>query len=71
DPAALGEQAAEILFDLKLDNWEHDGVLIYPAISMYSVLNFKKAATLVNEKNLKTYEVSKVLYKSSKSKGNK
>lgn len=71
DPAALGEQAAEILFDLKLDNWEHDGVLIYPAISMYSVLNFKKAAALVDEKNLKTYEVSKVLYKSSKSKGNK
>ncbi|HLV31884.1 MAG TPA: hypothetical protein VKY57_09970 [Chitinispirillaceae bacterium] len=68
DPVALGEQAAEIIFDLKLDNWEHSGIMIYPAISMYSVLNFKKATEITDKKNLKTYEVSKVLYKSKRSK---
>ena len=61
DPAALGEQAAEIIFDLKADDWEHSGIVIYPAISMYSVLNFKKATEITNMQYLKTYEVSKVL----------
>lgn len=63
DPVALGEQAAGIIFDLKLDDWEHTGTVIHPAISMYSVLNFKKAREIADKKDLKTYEVSKVLYK--------
>lgn len=61
DPVALGEQAAEIVFNLKADDWEHRGVVIHPAISMYSVLNIKKAAEFTDKEELKTYEVSKVL----------
>jgi hypothetical protein len=61
DPVALGEQAAEIAFDLKLDNWEHVGVSIHSAFSTYSVLNLKKAKEITKKENLRTYEVSKVL----------
>lgn len=61
DPAALGEQAAEIIYNLKSDDWEHSGVVIHPAISMYSVLNIKKAKEIAGIENFKTYEVSKVL----------
>jgi hypothetical protein len=61
DPVSLGEQAAEIIFDLKADNWEHSGIVIHPAISMYSVLNLKGATEIADKQNLKTYEVSKVL----------
>jgi ABC-type uncharacterized transport system substrate-binding protein len=63
DPVAIGEQAAEIIFDLKADDWEHSGNEISPAISMYSVLNYKSAIEFANKQNLKTYEVSKVLKK--------
>lgn len=61
DPVAIGEQAAEIIFDLKAEDWVHNGIVIYPAISMYSVLNYKSASEIANKQNLKTYEVSKVL----------
>lgn len=61
DPVALGEQAAEIIFDLKFDNWSHRGIMIHPAISTYSVLNVKKATEFTNQNKLKTFEVSKVL----------
>ncbi|HMA64030.1 MAG TPA: hypothetical protein VKO63_02485 [Chitinispirillaceae bacterium] len=61
DPVALGEQAAEIIFDLKFDDWNHSGVMIHPAISTYSVLNVKKATEFTDLNNLKTFEVSKVL----------
>lgn len=61
DAVALGEQAAEIVFDLKLDNWEHSGVTIHSAFSTYSVLNFKKTKEIAKKGTLKTYEVSKVL----------
>ncbi len=63
DPVALGEQAAEIIFDLKAEEWEHSGIEIYPAISMYSVLNYKSASEIADKQTLKTYEVSKVLKK--------
>jgi hypothetical protein len=61
DPVALGEQAAEIIFDLKFDNWSHSGIMIHPAISTYSVLNVKKATEFTDLEKLKTFEVSKVL----------
>jgi len=61
DPVALGEQAAEIIFDLKFDNWNHKGIMIHPAISTYSVLNVKKATEFTDLEKLKTFEVSKVL----------
>ncbi|MBN1604918.1 MAG: hypothetical protein JW915_25145 [Chitinispirillaceae bacterium] len=61
DPVALGEQAAEIIFDLKSDNWNHRGIMIHPAISTYTVLNIKKAAEFSSMENLKIFEVSKVL----------
>lgn len=61
DPVALGEQAAEIVFNLKLDDWNHNGIQIHPAISMYSVLNVKKATEFFDKNELKTYEVSKLL----------
>jgi hypothetical protein len=61
DPVALGEQAAEIIFDLKSDDWNHSGITIHPAISTYSVLNIKKATEFTDLEKLKTFEVSKVL----------
>ncbi len=61
DPVALGEQAAEIIFDLKFDDWNHSGVMVHPAISTYSVLNMKKATEFTELEKLKTFEVSKVL----------
>lgn len=61
DPVALGEQTAEIIYELKADDWSHSGVKIHPIISMYSVLNVKKASEVVNKEELKIYEVSKVI----------
>lgn len=61
DPVALGEQTAEIIFDLKSDEWNHRGIMIHPAISTYTVLNIKKAAEFTSMENLKIFEVSKVL----------
>lgn len=61
DPVALGEQAAEIIFDLKFDSWSHNGIMIHPAISTYSVLNVKKATEFTELEKLKVFEVSKVL----------
>lgn len=61
DAVALGEQAADIVFDLKLDNWEHTGTIFHSAFSMYSVLNLKKAKQITKQTTIKTYEVSKVL----------
>jgi len=61
DPVALGEQAAEIIFDLKDDEWKHRGIMIHPSISTYSVLNIKSATEFADMGNLKIYEVSKVL----------
>ncbi len=63
DPVAQGEQAAEIIYNLKADDWQHKGVKIYPAISMYSVLNLKKAYEIADKEDFKTYEVSKILKK--------
>lgn len=63
DPVALGEQAAEIVYNLKADDWQHSGVMIHPAISMYSVLNLKKAYEIAAKEDFKTYEVSKILKK--------
>lgn len=63
DPVALGEQAAEIIYNLKADDWQHTGIMIHPAISMYSVLNIKKAYEIAAKEDFKTYEVSKILKK--------
>lgn len=61
DPVALGEQAAEIIFELKDNDWKHYGIKIHPSISTYSVLNIKSALEFNDMDNLKIYEVSKVL----------
>ncbi len=63
DPVALGEQAAEIIFNLKTDDWQHSGISVHPAISIYSVLNIKKAYEIAAKEDFKTYEVSKLLKK--------
>ena len=63
DPVAMGEQAAEIIYNLKADDWQHNGIMIHPAISMYSVLNLKKAYEIAAKEDFKTYEVSKILKK--------
>lgn len=63
DPVAMGEQAAEIIYNLKADDWQHSGIMIHPAISMYSVLNLKKAYEIAAKEDFKTYEVSKILKK--------
>ena len=58
---AIGEQAADLLVDLKENGWKHTGMKVYPAISMYSVLNLDKAAKTVDKKELRIDEVTKVL----------
>jgi hypothetical protein len=60
DPQAMGEQAAGLIIDLKDQNWKNDNTVIYPAISMYSVLNLKKAALIVDVKNINMNGITKV-----------
>ncbi len=61
DPEALGEQAAGIITNLMENGWKQSGVIIYPAISMYSVLNLKKAVEVYGKTDLRLDEVNKIL----------
>jgi hypothetical protein len=61
DPVAMGEQAAGLVTDLRDDGWKCDGTIVYPAISMYSVLNMKKAVLITDEKGIHRNEVTKLL----------
>ena len=61
DPEAMGEQAAGLIIDIRDQNWKSDGTVIYPAISMYSVLNFTRAALIVDAKNINMNGITKIL----------
>lgn len=61
DPEALGEQAAGIIGNLGDSGWKRGDVSIYPAISMYSVLNLKKAVQVSGKTELRLNEVNKIL----------
>ena len=61
DPVSMGEQAAGIITDLMDNDWESTGSIVYPAISMYSVLNLKKAAFVADVKAINITEVTRVL----------
>jgi hypothetical protein len=61
DPKALGEQAAGIIFDLENSGWQFDRTLVYPPLSVYSVLNMKKAESLPNASKININEVTKIL----------
>ncbi len=54
DPKGTGMQAAELIFDLKYNNWELPEIRMYPTLSVYSVLNYKKAAKIINRNNMNT-----------------
>ena len=60
EPVAMGEQAAQIIFDLEESEWKFADKTIFPAISVYSVLNMRKLSGVSTEK-LKLKEVTKVL----------
>ena len=66
DPKALGEQAADLITDLKDDEWNFHQIVIYPAISMYSVLNMKKATLIKDVKSINVDEVNKVFMEGKK-----
>jgi hypothetical protein len=60
EPMAMGEQAAQIIFDLEETGWKFAEKEFFPAISVYSVLNMAKLSGISTEKlNLK--EVTKIL----------
>ena len=61
EPRAMGEQAAGLIIDLKEKNWKSDGAIVYPAISVYSVLNMKKAVQITDAKSINFNEVIRVL----------
>jgi len=61
DPKAMGEQAAGIIFDLEESDWRFGKKKVFPAISVYSVLNMKKALAAANNLKINVNEVSKVL----------
>jgi hypothetical protein len=51
DSRAAGEQAADLFVDLMDQNWHFDTCIVYPAISVYTVLNYEKVQN-VNNVNL-------------------
>lgn len=66
DPVAMGEQAAGMIADLKDEDWKFDSTVVYPAISMYSVLNLKKAVSVADVKSINVNEVTRVLSEKKK-----
>jgi ABC-type uncharacterized transport system substrate-binding protein len=58
DSRAAGEQAAELFIDLMDQNWHFDTCIVYPAISVYTVLNYNKVKKV---KNLNLGMVDKVI----------
>jgi hypothetical protein len=63
DPKAMGEQAAELVYDLEESGLKFTTTSVYPAISVYSVLNMKKLIAVpgIVPSRLKLDGVSKVL----------
>jgi hypothetical protein len=70
DPEAMGEQAAGLIADIRDQNWKNDQTVIYPAISMYSVLNFSKAELIIDAKNINMNGITKILRDEKNSKSN-
>lgn len=61
EPKAMGEQAAQIVMRLEDTEWKFEGVQVYPAISVYTVLNMKKAGQVLDVKKLKLNDVTNIL----------
>lgn len=60
EPIAMGDQAAQIIFDLEESEWEFEKIEIFPAISVYTVLNKSKLSGISTKTpNLK--DITKVL----------
>ncbi len=59
EPISMGEQAAQMVFDLEESGWKFTLPKIYPAISVYSVLNMKKLSGISTAK-LNIREVNKI-----------
>ena len=58
DATGTGIQAANLIFDLMDEGWKTDGVTVQPTLSVFSVLNWKKAKRVYNA--VDTKEVNKV-----------
>lgn len=62
EPELMGAQAAEMVFELEESDWKFERREVYPAISVYSVLNLNKLSGFSSDElNLK--EVKKVYKK--------
>lgn len=61
EPHATGEQAAGIIFNLMENSWKMNGVIVYPTISVFTILNLEKARTIADSIHL--HRVHKVLGK--------
>jgi hypothetical protein len=59
DAMGTGVQAANLIFELMDEGWEIDGVKVYPTLSVYSVLNWKKAKQIYN--SIDTKEIKEIL----------
>jgi hypothetical protein len=62
EPESIGAQAAEIIFELEESDWKFEKREVYPAISVYSVLNLNKLSGYTPDK-LNLTEVNKVFKK--------
>ena len=62
EPESMGAQAAEMIFELEESDWKFEKREIYPAISVYSVLNLNKLSGF-SVKDLNLSEVKKVFDK--------
>jgi hypothetical protein len=58
DSRAAGEQAADLFVDLMDQDWHFDTCIVYPAISVYTVLNYEKVQKV---KHLNLNIVDKVI----------
>lgn len=54
DPKGTGVQAANLILDLKDNEWELPDTRVHPTLSVYTVLNYRKAAKIVDKNNMKT-----------------
>lgn len=59
DPKGTGIQAANLIFDLMEKEWKIEEKTVYPTISVYSVLNFKKAKDI--SKNVDRGKADKIV----------
>ncbi len=61
DPFELGTQAAEIIYDIRDNNWSAEGMEIEPPRSVYKIINMEQAQRLFRIDKEKLSNVDKIL----------